>query len=400
MRISTQAFYASSIAGMLDQQSALSKIQGQVASGRRVSTPADDPIGAVHILELERAQAESDQFRSNSDVLRSRLNLEEQALADVGSILHRARELVVQAANTGTLSDNDRRSIGIELASRLEELQDIANRKDSNGEYLFSGYSTLTQPFARNTAGGVLYAGDQGTRVLQVGPTQKVRDGHSGSAVFMDIAEGNGTFTTAADAVNTGNGIIDAGSIVAGSAWVADDYTLSFTTATAWEVRDGLGNLVTGGAYAAGSAIAFNGVQVTVSGTPAAGDSFAIDESRSEDVFTTLQKIVTALNTPASTPAAKAQLSSALNGSLQQIDQTQDHFLGIRAETGARLSLLDEADSARDALSIDIQSSLSDLRDLDYAEALTRMNQRLVGLQAAQLSYSKISQLSLFNYLP
>jgi flagellar hook-associated protein 3 FlgL len=44
-------------------------------------------------------------------------------------------------------------------------------------------------------------------------------------------------------------------------------------------------------------------------------------------------------------------------------------------------------------------SALSDLRDLDYAQALTQMNQQLVGLQAAQLSYTKISGLSLFNYL-
>ena len=60
---------------------------------------------------------------------------------------------------------------------------------------------------------------------------------------------------------------------------------------------------------------------------------------------------------------------------------------------------LDAADAAREDLQLDVASSLSDLRDLDYAEALARMNQQLVGLQAAQMSYSQISQLSLFNYL-
>ena len=388
-----------SIAGMLEQQSALSRIQNQVATGRRINTPADDPIAAVHVLELERAQSESEQYGKNSDVVRSRLNQEEQALVDVGSVLHRTRELLVQAANTGTLSDTDRRSIMVELTNRLEELQGIANRQDSNGEYLFSGYSTLTQPFVRNAGGAVQYTGDEGNRLVQIDATRKIPDGHSGSYVFMNITEGNGTFTTASTATNTGSGIIDVGSVVNAGAWVPDDYTVTFTSATAWEVRDGLNNLVTSGAYTAGGAIAFNGVRVSVSGAPAAGDSFSVDAAGFEDVFTTMQEIISALDAPGSTPAAKARLSSALGASLQQIDQTTDHFLGVRAEVGARLSALDESDSSREVHKIDLQSSLSDLRDLDYAEALARMNQQLVGLQAAQMSYSQISQLSLFNYL-
>jgi flagellar hook-associated protein 3 FlgL len=157
--------------------------------------------------------------------------------------------------------------------------------------------------------------------------------------------------------------------------------------------------VVTSGAYTAGSTIAFNGVQVAVSGVPAAGDSFAINQSGAEDVFTSLQKLVTALNKPSGAAATKAQLSTLLGGSLQQLDQVTDHMLGVRSQVGARLSTLDDATSSRDALSVELQSSISDLRDLDYAEALTKMNQQIVGLQAAQLSYSKISQLSLFNYL-
>jgi flagellar hook-associated protein 3 FlgL len=92
-------------------------------------------------------------------------------------------------------------------------------------------------------------------------------------------------------------------------------------------------------------------------------------------------------------------MTSTLERSLQQVDQASDHLLGVRGQVGARLSSLDTADSAREDVNIDIASALSDLQDLDYAEALARMNQQVVGLQAAQLSYSQISQLSLFNYL-
>jgi len=399
MRISTQEYYNRSINVMLEQQSALSQIQNQVASGKRVNTPADDPIAAVHILELERTKTESEQFGKNSDLARSRLSLEEQGLADAGSLMQRVRELVVQASNTGTLSDNDRKSIASELSARLDELEALSNRKDSNGEYLFSGFSTLTQPFVVDGTGAVQYAGDQGNRQLQVGPTQRVADGHSGFDVFMDIPSGNGTFATGAAAANTGSGIVDAGSVSNVSAWVPDNYTLTFTTPTSWAVTDSLGNSVATGAYTSGSSIAFRGVQVTVTGAPAAGDTFAVKKSTSQDAFTTLRGIVSALNTPATTPALKAQLSSTLSASLQQIDQTTDHFLGVRATVGARLSSLDNADDSRAALNVDIETSLSGLRDLDYASALSKMQQQVVGLQAAQLSYSKISQLSLFNYL-
>lgn len=401
MRLSTQAYYSNSIRAMLDQQSALSRIQNQVASGRRINTPADDPIAAVHVLELERSKLEYEQYSKNSSLARNRLSLEEQSMADAGTALQRVRELVLEAANIGTLSNSDRESIAVEIQSKLEQLQDIANRKDGNGEYLFAGFSTLTQPFAGAASGNVVYSGDQGARLLQVGPTQRVADSHSGFDVFVNIAQGNGTFFTSATSTNTGSARISVGSVTDPTQWDPDNYTLTFTTATDWEITDTAtpANVVASGTYNSGDTIAFNGVQVVVSGEPAVGDSFHIDQSRSESVFDTLDRIVDILRAPANSATANAQLSTTLDRSLQQIDQASDHFLGIRGQVGARLSSLDTADAAREDLNIDIDSALSDLRDLDYAEALARMNQQLVGLQAAQLSYSKISQLSLFNYL-
>ena len=70
-----------------------------------------------------------------------------------------------------------------------------------------------------------------------------------------------------------------------------------------------------------------------------------------------------------------------------------------RAEVGSRLNAIDQAADTRGAESVDLQSLLSDLRDVDYAEAVSRLNQEYTGLQAAQAAYTKISQLSLFDYL-
>lgn len=401
MRMSTLGFSLGSLNAMMEQQSSLAKLQNQMALGTRVSTPADDPIAFVHIQELQRAQSESEQFAKNSTLAKNRLSLEENAFVDTSNVMQRVRDLMVQAGNTGTLSDTDRESIATELAARLSELQAIANRQDGSGEYLFSGYSTRTQPFTGGEGTPINYVADQGARQLQISSTQKIADSHNGFEVFVNIPEGNGTFATAVNMANTGTGRIDVGSVVDRAAWVPDDYTITFTSATAYEITDGAtpANVVQAGTYTAGSAITFNGVNVTVTGAPATGDTFTVNRSRSESVFETIGNVVDLLRLPATDPTANAKLTSSLSGALQQVDQATDHFLGVRAQVGVRLATIDSVDASREAIDIDTASTLSDLRDLDYAQALTKMNQSLVGLQAAQLSYSKISNLSLFNYL-
>lgn len=398
MRISTSGMHHNALAAMLTQQATLSKTQNQIATGRRVQTPADDPVAAVHILELERALQESQQYGKNAAMAVNRLTLEEQALADVGALLHRVRELTVQGANA-TVDASSRRMIATEVRSRLQELTDIANRRDANSEYLFSGYATLTQPFAQS-GGVVSYFGDQGGRLLQIGPDQRVGDSHSGYEAFMTAPEGNGVFATSAAGGNTGTGVIAGGSVTDLAQWVPDDYTLRFTSANGdYEILDGSATVVATGVYADGDAIAFNGVSIRLSGTPALNDSFSISRSRTQDVFTTLANIAAALESTTVTQAQRAQFGTDMASALQQLDQTADHLLQVRAEVGARLSSLDAAQAAREDHQVELQRMTSELRDLDYAEAIARMNQQLVGLQAAQASYSRISQLSLFDYL-
>ena len=107
MCISSSVLLVGAVNAMIEQQSALARTQNQVATGNRVNNASDDPIAAVRILDLTRTQAESDQYGKNSDIARGRLSEEEQALADSTSMLQGVRDLVVQAANTATLSDSD-----------------------------------------------------------------------------------------------------------------------------------------------------------------------------------------------------------------------------------------------------------------------------------------------------
>lgn len=397
VRISTSMMHSNALNAMMKRQTELSRTQTEVATGQRVQKPSDDPTAAVQILQLETAKAAATQYGSNISAATTRLQTEEQGLADTESVIQRLHELAVQA-NSGSLGDSDRTQITTELVELKKQLISIANRKDANGEYLFSGYASATQPFTQDTAGNVAYAGMQGVREVQVSASQYVADSDSGYQIFVSVPEGNGLFTTDAASTNTGSGVIS-GSVQNAANWVPDDYTLSFTSANNWEIRDSSSNLVSSGAYVEGGAINFNGAQITVTGTPAAGDSFTIANSDSEDMFKTIDQMVAALNSPQDTDAQKAQFQNQINRTLTQLDQAENHVLSVRTSVGVRTSMLDSVDSARqDSLST-MAASLSTLQDSDYAEAVSRLSQQYVGLQAAQQSYAKIAQLSLFDYL-
>jgi flagellar hook-associated protein 3 FlgL len=388
--------HTSALQGILDRNAALVKTQNQISTGKRINSPADDPSGAVRARDIDRALAESQQFGRNSDAVTNRLTYEEQTLSDMTNLLQRVRDLTVQGANA-TVDEGSRNALAQEVQARLDDLVAIANRKDANGEYLFSGFKTLTQPFAKSGT-AVQYAGDLGVRFVQTSPTQKIADGHSGYDVFLNVVNGNGTFVTGANAANTGSGIVDSGSVTNPTAWVPDNYSVHFTSATAYEVLDGSNNVVTTGTYTSGGAIAFNGVQLSISGTPAANHRFSVTPSSSEDMFTTLQKRVTTLGRPGITQADKAQLSTEMGATLTQLDRALDHVSSTRSDVGSRLSVLQETTDSREDREVDLNKGLSELRDLDYAEAITRLNVQLVGLQAAQSTYTKMAQLSLFDY--
>jgi flagellar hook-associated protein 3 FlgL len=398
MRISTHSIQQQSISAILQQQSALAKTQQQVASGKRVISAGDDPVAAVQLQALTRLQGQQSQYGKNSDAAQNRLQLEEQGLADSTTVLQRIRDLTLQA-NSATTTNADRQYIATEVRSRIEELQGIANRKDNNGDFLFSGYTAGVKPFAQDAAGHVTYAGDSGQRSVMIDSTVAVADGDSGARVFGGIKAGNGLFTTAAAAGNTGSGSIDTGAIVNRGGWSNDTYTLSFTDATHWQVTDSASNAVASGTYVSGGAIAFRGVQVSVSGTPAAGDSFQVRSATTTDMFSSLEQLASTLNGTADTDAAHAQLNTKLGSALQQIDQSLDHVSSVRSDVGTRLALIDDVSGTRDSRLADVATSISQLQDLDYASAISKMNQQYLGLQASQQAYVKVAGLSLFNYL-
>lgn len=386
------------LTAMLDQQYKLGQTQQQISTGKKYLRAADDPIAASQSLGLEKSLSQNGQYQKNADFADFRLRLEETTLNDATTVLNRVRELAIQG-NNAFISNDDRKIIAVELKQRLDELVDLANTKDANDEYIFAGFQSNTKPFALNGTGGVNYSGDEGQRFIQIGETRQIALGDPGFDAFMKIRNGNGTFSVSQDINNTGTGVIDAGTVVDPTAYIVDTYTITFTTSTTYEVRDSGSNLVASGTYVPDGDLNFNGIQTAIKGDPAAGDIFTVAPSSYQDIFSTVNNIITAFETQISGPVDMANLNNDVNRFLTDVDQGLENLYIMRSGVGSRLNAIDSQKQLNETQSININENISNLNDLDYVEAITRLNQQMAGLQAAQQSYVRVNNLSLFNYL-
>ena len=445
MRVSTGMIFEAGVNAINKQTSTLIHTQQQVASGRRNLVPSDDPVAAARALEVTQAKDITAQYSSNQDSASSTLGLAESNLSSANDLLTRVKVLAIQGAN-GTLTNTDRTSIATELRARFDELVGIANSTDGTGLYLFSGYQGGSKPFSGSVSTGVVYSGDDGQRRQQVSSSRQIEISESGNAVFNRVVNGNGYFaTTYASnvntlAANTGTGVIDVGAVsdpvkwnsasnsgnLKVNFWVDAAGVAGPANTTYYDLVDAsTGNsLFTGGAsatgaggtythaYTSGQAINFSGLNaayvpyadfgasVTITGAPADGDSFSVNKSSSQDMFTTLSNLINTLeNASNGTPAGAAKFATDMGSALQNLDQASQNILTVRAGIGSRLNEVDSLKLVNSDLDIQYNQTLSNLQDLDYAKTITDLTRGQTQLQASQQSFAKVSQLSLFNYL-
>ena len=319
MRVSTAQIFNNGTTGIQNLQADLYKLQNQISTGRKVLTPADDPIAASQALEVSQAKEVNKQFLDNQAKASSKLALLDSTLGSVGNELQDIYEKAVAAGN-GSYDSSQRGMIASELKQRMQNLLSLANTRDGTGLYIFSGFQSATQPFQVNVGGTppyalgagsyVSYSGDSGSEVLQVSASQTMATSENGQNVFM-------------------------------------------------QVKDGQGN-VTG-----------------------------------RSIFDGLQNLVNMLDPTSGVPFTAAGYAQSLGDLSNDIG----HISTVRASVGARMNGLDSLTSSGQDAGLIYESKLSDLQDLDYAAAITRLSRSQMQLQAAQLSFKQTSQLSLFSIL-
>ena len=304
MRISTQQIYEGGAARIGEIQTALYKTQQQVATGRRMLAPSDDPVAAARALDVAQSQSINSQYASNRVHAKNTLSIVEGTLAGVTDLLLEVKTAIVSAGNPLN-GDTERGFIATELAGRFEAILGLANTRDAQGNSLFAGFQTDTVAFVE-TATGATYQGGLGQQLVQVDSNRQMAMNSAGQTVF----QGGG-----------------------------------------------------------------------------------------QDVFQTLKGLITLLQTPVMTAADSAALSAGLMTAGAGLDLALDNVLTVRASLGTRLQELDALDSAGADRDLQYTAMLSEIQDLDYAKALTQLSQQQTTLEAAQQSFVKTSNLSLFNYI-
>ena len=407
MRISTHQMQQNAVNTMLKQHGNLSRTQQQVATGQRVFKPSEDPVSASRVVNLKDTLAGIEQFQSNIDAARARITLAEGVLENVVEALHRVRELAVQA-NNDSQNESTRLFISEEVEQILDELISLANTTDSNNEYLFSGSLSRFKPFSRNESGGFDYNGDENNREIQISRTRRIRVDDSGADVFLTIKNGNGIFSTTNGTSNQGTGMIDPGR--ASGKFVEDTYAIVFhkiATAqgqvdipTTYSVVNSSGEILKSNVpYQPGKEIEFNGVHTSVKGDPENDDYFVIEPSRNQNMFATVNDLVNALAGKTPDVSDKISFHNKMNRVLTDLTQSLDNVLVVRGNIGGRLNALDSQETINDAYRLQIKEILSGVEDLDFAEAVSRLNLQLTGLEAAQKAFTRVQDITLFNYI-
>lgn len=298
---------------MLTQQSKLSQTQMQLSAGKKILTAADNPAAAARIIDLNQSIDQTTQYQSNINAAQQRLELEDSVLTNAGNVMYRIKELSVQGLNASN-SQNDRITIAKELEDLNGELLNLANTKNANGEYIFSGFKTDTPAFSKdtttNSTGGsaYIYSGDTHSRIIQIGIDRQVTDGDPGINVF---------------------------------------------------------------------------------GAPTGSPPATVPEPGSiTNIFEAIDKFATDL-----------RANEPDTNSLNDFDASLEKMLTAQSSVGVRLKALESQQGLNEDYALNMKTVLSGTEDLDYTEAITRLNSQTLSLQAAQQAYTQVKELSLFNYL-
>ncbi len=419
MRISSNQIFNIANNSIADANTAISKTQEQMSTGRRVLTPSDDPVASTKILSITKDLADIQQFRRNIDAAQNNLVLEESILNAVNNVIQRMQELAVQAGNTAILSENDYAALASEVDTRLDELINLLNSQNANGDFIFGGYKSTREPFTGNFESGFRYEGDEGQQFIKVSNNTTVAASDAGKGIFVDIQSARNTIITAANPSNRSDPAanISIGQVIDQQVYdefYPEDIIITFNedtnivpagkNFTAREKSTGR-IIVADQAYRRGEEIQMLGLSFRITGDPASGtptqrgDQFFIESSEKQDILTTVARFSEAMKAHNGSDATRESVADIVSATLDNLSNAQTSVLETVAKLGARFNSLDSTEQLHLDSELVSKELLSSLQDVDYAEAATRLSAQSLVLEAAQASFVRVSRLTLFSQL-
>ncbi len=414
MRISTNEFLLGSLSDLLAQQQNVNKLNREIATGETLLSPSDDPGAAGQVVGLANQIRQLADAPANGPPATQTLQNGVGALQQVTNLLAQLRQSAVAVANGGS-NATQRQSAIASAQSTLQQLIQLANTQGPTGGYLFAGSKSNAPAFSASPSGQVLFGGDAATNEVQIAPSLNVASTISGQNIFMTIPAGTGGVAVSASGVNTGGAYALAGGVTSlaqgtAASLAGTQYDISFSgsgSSLTYTVTSGTGTpgspgytassgVVASGSYAPGADIAFVGIDIQVHGTPAAGDSFAVQPGASSSLFQTVQNLISALQMPQGTGAQTTLAQQALQNVLVNLGGAQTSVLSAQATLGTSLAEIQSVQALTSGQSTNAAAQMSNLQSADLPQVLANYSESLTALQAAQLAFAKVQGLTLF----
>ena len=407
MRISTNQIFDLNIRSVLENQRGLSDTQQQLASGKRINKPSDDPIGAAQVVRLTEELDKLTQYQRNNDLLASSLEQQEAILRSINSSANRARVLVIQSG-AGYTTDADRKAIGAEIEQIRNEILDLMNSQNEQGEYIFAGFQSESQAFEFNPAASgnkITFAGDDGTNQVQLSDSVTVQSSTSGRVVFEDVfARLNFSLSGSAGITVNQASISQQGTfdnfhkdnydpVIAAN----NEFRLTVIAGNQIEVTNvGTGAVVDNLDFQSGQILNFQGIEFELEGTVGNTVDFTLNVPEKKNIAETLNDMFLVLTTDG---IADSDFREAINDVLVGID---NGLAAIGLETsslGGRLNVAQSIEETNLDLEIANKTARSAIEDVDYAKASAEFAKQETALSAALQTFPRVTSLSLFDFL-
>ena len=393
----------------------MDKYQQQLATGKKIAVPSDDPVVAARALKLRTDVSEVQQYKSNSQDAQSWMDITESALGDVNDVLQRARELAVQGSSS-TLTPDDSQKIEQEVVQLKNQLVNLGNSAYA-GRYVFSGFKTDTK-----------LLNDDGTFAINVNNNESIKF-EIGLGDDMNInVPGGDLFNNGGNAVGNTNGVTSGDTDVASlTIPSAPDNALNLNVD-----GDAFSINITPNTYSDMNALAAeiqtqisankqaSTADVTVSavgnklkfqsGTQGASSHVTIDSTS-----TAAASLGLATTTEVDgTTAKKGQLMqdfddyiavldkgdyTGVGNMLGKLDTDISNLLRVRADVGARQNRLELTSNRLDNDNTNFTKLMSDNEDVDMAETIMNLTNEENVYKASLAGGAKVIQPSLVDFL-
>ncbi|WP_136482368.1 flagellar hook-associated protein FlgL [Vibrio sp. H11] len=394
-RISSFHNYQSVQNDLRRQESKVHHNQAQLASGKKLLSAADNPLATHYIQNVSQQEEQLRQYIDAITLVRNRLEHQEVIVSNTEDFADKAKRNVMEMIN-GSLSPEDRAAKARELEEISNNMLSLANVQDESGNYIFAGTKPTTQPFFRDNAGNVSYAGDDYQRKMKISNSLEVPFNTPGSKMFMEIENPFGDYAPDYQLQEGSELLLER----ATNSDPDDDgqYTLTFVDMQNGQFGYQLernGSVVAADDFYPKTGIEYEGLTIHVKGQLTAGDSMSLTPRDSYSIFDTFRDAIELSKGSVSDASTTAKLQ-------QMTEEFHTAFIHLnkqRTDIGAHLSTLDIQEEQHEDFKISLAKSKSQFEDLDYADAVIEFNENSRALQASQQAFGKTKDLTLFNYI-